>query len=187
MRSGFVKSAPWLLLAIFCFAVAAIHVADAAREAGAILFSWHKLLDDQLLNVVLLAAVGFWAISRVLASWRDKAAPSDSPLASVRTRINKLDDDLVALLARRQKLIQTAASIKWTNDIPARVPERVEEVLRRVAQRAKAENLDVALSQSLWCDIIEWSIAYEERLMSGPPASDPLNNDPGAGVTGVKP
>jgi isochorismate pyruvate lyase len=188
MRSGYVKSAFWLFLAISCFAVVALHALPAAREAIAVFsqtfsYVWHDLLDDQLFNVVLAAALGVYAILRIRHILHDaKKAPAESPMAAVRARVDVLDDQLVELLARRQQLIGTAATIKRANDIPARVPERVEEVLRRVALRAEAVNLDVALSQGLWRDIIEWSIAYEERLMIELPISDP-----GAGATGETP
>jgi isochorismate pyruvate lyase len=88
-----------------------------------------------------------------------------TPMAGVRQSIDDLDDELVALLARRQRQIEAAAGIKRANGIPALVPERVDEVLRNVAAHAEKHNLDGGLAKSLWTAIIEWSIAYEERLM----------------------
>ena len=86
-------------------------------------------------------------------------------MACVRQSIDDLDDELVALLARRQRQIEAAARIKRANGIPALVPERVDEVLRNVAAHAEKHNFDGGLANSLWTTIIEWSIAYEERLM----------------------
>ena len=86
-------------------------------------------------------------------------------MAGVRQSIDDLDNEIVALLARRQRQIETAARIKRANGIPALVPERVDEVLRNVAAHAENQNLDGGLAKSLWTTIIEWSIAYEERLM----------------------
>ncbi len=89
----------------------------------------------------------------------------ETPMADVRQSIDDLDNELVALLARRQRQIEAAARIKRANGIPALVPERVDEVLKNVAAHAEKQHLDGGLAKSLWTTIIDWSIAYEERLM----------------------
>jgi isochorismate pyruvate lyase len=91
--------------------------------------------------------------------------PSQTAMAGVRHSIDELDNELVALLAKRQRLIETAAGIKRANGIPALVQERVDEVLGNVAAHARTQNLDGVLANALWTTIIDWSIAYEERLM----------------------
>jgi isochorismate pyruvate lyase len=93
-----------------------------------------------------------------------KLDPRDE-MSDVRATIDALDDELVALLARRQRQIERAAAVKPGLGIPARVPERVDEVLERVAAAARREGMSAELAQSLWRMLIEWSIAYEERLM----------------------
>ncbi|MBU3886918.1 chorismate mutase [Methylosinus sp. KRF6] len=93
-----------------------------------------------------------------------KLEPRDE-MSDVRATIDALDDELVALLARRQRQIERAAAVKPSLGIPARVPERVDEVLARVAAASQREGLDVELGQALWRALIEWSIGYEERLM----------------------
>lgn len=98
---------------------------------------------------------------------RAEAAKLDlrDEMADVRATIDALDDALVALLARRQRQIERAAAVKPCLGVPARVPERVDEVLARVAAAAEREGLSGELAQALWRALIEWSIAYEERLM----------------------
>ena len=96
---------------------------------------------------------------------RAEALSPQDEMADVRRVIDALDAELVALLARRQRQIERAARVKPLLDIPARVPERIDEVLARVAEAAKREGLSVELSAKLWTRLIEWSIAYEERLM----------------------
>jgi isochorismate pyruvate lyase len=86
-------------------------------------------------------------------------------MADVRRVIDELDDALVALLAKRQRQIERAAKVKPALGIPARVPERVDEVLARVLGAARREGLSVEVAMNLWTAIIEWSIQYEERLM----------------------
>ncbi|WP_363348100.1 chorismate mutase [Methylocystis echinoides] len=86
-------------------------------------------------------------------------------MSDVRRVIDELDDELVALLAKRQRQIERAAKVKPSLGIPARVPERVDEVLARVLGAARREGLSVEVAMNLWTTIIEWSIQYEERLM----------------------
>jgi isochorismate pyruvate lyase len=86
-------------------------------------------------------------------------------MSDIRRIIDELDDELVALLARRQRQIERAARVKPALGIPARVPERVDEVLGRVLGAARRESLSVEVAMNLWTAIIEWSIQYEERLM----------------------
>ena len=48
--------------------------------------------------------------------------------------------------------------------LPARIDDRVEEVVEKVRARAMAEALDPDLAEALWRRLIDWSIAREERL-----------------------
>jgi isochorismate pyruvate lyase len=86
-------------------------------------------------------------------------------MSDVRRVIDELDDEIVALLAKRQRQIERAAKVKPALGIPARVPDRVDEVLGRVLGAARREGLSVEVAMNLWTAIIEWSISYEERLM----------------------
>jgi isochorismate pyruvate lyase len=96
---------------------------------------------------------------------RDCARSPQEEMADVRRVIDALDDELVALFARRQRQIERAARVKPLLEIPARVPERIDEVLARVVDAAKREGLSAELSAELWTRVIDWSIDYEERLM----------------------
>lgn len=86
-------------------------------------------------------------------------------MSDVRRVIDELDDELVALLAKRQRQIERAAKVKPALGIPARVPDRVDEVLARVLGAARREGLSAEVAMNLWTAVIEWSIQYEERLM----------------------
>jgi len=96
---------------------------------------------------------------------RAEALSPQDEMADVRRVIDALDDELVALLAKRQRQIERAARVKPLLDIPARVPERIDEVLARVEAAARREGLSLEFSSALWTRVIEWSIAYEEELM----------------------
>ncbi len=86
-------------------------------------------------------------------------------MCDVRRLIDELDEELVALLAKRQRQIERAAKVKPALGIPANVPERVDEVLGHVLGVARREGLSVELAMNLWRALIDWSIHYEERLM----------------------
>ncbi|MGJ0533764.1 chorismate mutase [Methylocystis sp.] len=86
-------------------------------------------------------------------------------MSDVRRLIDELDEELVALLAKRQRQIERAARIKPALGIPANVPERVDEVLAHVLGAAHREGLSVEVAMTLWRALIDWSIQYEERLM----------------------
>ncbi|MBM3551627.1 MAG: chorismate mutase [Alphaproteobacteria bacterium] len=86
-------------------------------------------------------------------------------MSDVRRLIDELDEELVALLAKRQRQIERAAKVKPALGIPANVPERVDEVLGHVLGVARRESLSVELAMTLWRALIDWSIQYEERMM----------------------
>lgn len=102
--------------------------------------------------------------TRLEAENERELSPQDE-MADVRKVIDALDDEIVALLAKRQRQIERAAKVKPALGIPARVPDRVDEVLARVLGAARREGLSVEVAMNLWTAIIEWSIQYEERLM----------------------
>jgi isochorismate pyruvate lyase len=104
-------------------------------------------------------------------------------MADVRRVIDALDDEIVALFAKRQRQIERAARVKPSLELPARVPERIDEVLARVLGAARREGLSMELALTVWTHVIEWSISYEEKLM-GARAPTPPGEDEGTGDGG---
>jgi isochorismate pyruvate lyase len=84
----------------------------------------------------------------------------------LRVVIDRIDDELVALMAARQACIDRAAEIKAAEGLPANIPERVREVLDRVRVRAQATQLDPDLAVLIWRSMIDWSIMREETALS---------------------
>jgi isochorismate pyruvate lyase len=109
-------------------------------------------------------------------------SPQDE-MADVRKVIDALDDEIVALLARRQRQIERAARVKPLLELPARVPDRIDEVIARVLGAARREGMSMELALTLWTHVIEWSIRYEEKLM-GARAPTPRGDDDGTGDGG---
>lgn len=92
--------------------------------------------------------------------------PADCPdMPALRAQIDALDAELVALLAERAGYIDRAIALKQANGLPARIAERVEEVVAKVRAEAAEAGLDPALAEALWRPLIDWSIEREERVL----------------------
>lgn len=102
-------------------------------------------------------------------------------MRELRAEIDRLDHDLVQLLAERAGYIDRAAEIKADVDLPARIHPRVEEVVANVRTHAQTYGLPPDLVEKLWRRLIDWSIAREESHL-GPdslrPDHSPLDHAP---------
>jgi isochorismate pyruvate lyase len=93
-------------------------------------------------------------------------APADChSMQDLRVQIDLLDAEIVAKLAARAAYIDRAIALKQIELLPARIEDRVEQVVERVRARALVEGLDPALTEDLWRRLIEWSIAREEQVL----------------------
>lgn len=81
-------------------------------------------------------------------------------MAEVRASIDKLDCELVALLAERFRFMDAAARIKQGRD-EVRDEPRKREVIENAAAHARALGLPDGLAEPLWEALVEASIAYE--------------------------
>lgn len=86
-------------------------------------------------------------------------------MTELRAEIDRIDCALIALLAERVGYIDRAAQLKPAAGLPARIDERVAQVLDNINQNATRAGLDAELTHGLWQQIIDWSIAREERVL----------------------
>ena len=94
------------------------------------------------------------------------ASPSQlKTMIDLRAEIDATDRSLVKLLAHRVGLIDRAIELKPGEGLPARIETRIEEVVGRVRDSALAEGLDPELIETLWRQLIDWSIAREEQVL----------------------
>ncbi|EPX80232.1 chorismate mutase [Litoreibacter arenae] len=96
-----------------------------------------------------------------------KPAQDCNSMAELRLEIDAIDMALVDLLARRAGYIDRAVDLKPTEGLPARIPARVNEVLANVSKRAAESGLDPQLAETLWTELIEWSIQRESDTLGG--------------------
>ncbi len=88
-------------------------------------------------------------------------------LAQLRARIDAVDDAIVDLLARRFALCREVAEHKQKHGIPVVLPERIEAVKRRCAERAAARNVDPAFVSQLYDRIIGETCRVETEHQHG--------------------
>lgn len=84
-------------------------------------------------------------------------------MSGIRAEIDRIDERLVELLAARQRLVEQAIVVKKRDGIPARVPQRIEQVMAHVRRLSGAHRVDPALAETIWTEMLEWFIAHEER------------------------
>ena len=86
-------------------------------------------------------------------------------MQELRAQIDKLDRHLIEMLVTRAGYIDRASELKPGEGLPARIPERVEEVVQRVRESSGDLGMDPDLAEKLWRILIDWSIAREERVL----------------------
>lgn len=83
-------------------------------------------------------------------------------LPELREIIDRIDREIVALLAERVRCLDRVIAVKLRDNLPAAIPERVEEVVAHVRSEAAAAGMPPDLAEVLWRRLIDWSIAYED-------------------------
>lgn len=97
----------------------------------------------------------------------DLPADPDSlaTMRDLRAEIDRLDAEIVALLAQRARLIERAIELKPGEGLPARIESRVDEVLAKVRATAEARGLSPDLAERLWREMMEFFISREEEVL----------------------
>jgi isochorismate pyruvate lyase len=92
---------------------------------------------------------------------------TEDTLTSLRNQIDAIDMRLLALIGERQALVERVVAVKKRSHLPARIPERIAEVIGRQVAAAPAHGAAPALVETVWTAMIEWFIAHEERALAG--------------------
>jgi isochorismate pyruvate lyase len=83
-----------------------------------------------------------------------------SAMSEVRHGIDRLDEQIVALLAERFRYMDAAARIKQERGL-VRDEARKAEVIRNAKRHAVEAGIPVAVLEQIWERLVEASIAYE--------------------------
>jgi isochorismate pyruvate lyase len=96
-------------------------------------------------------------------SHRDLGRQPDS-LTRVRAEIDHIDDELVAILARREQLVRRAGNLK-SDESAVRAPDRVEQVIAGVRRRATVHGADADIVERIYRTMIDCNIGLELRQL----------------------
>ena len=92
---------------------------------------------------------------------QDRVIPAQcTTMAEVRQGVDRLDEQIVALLAERFRYMEAAARIKPTRD-RVRDEARKAQVIANAVATATREGLDPGTIAGLYDVLVETSIAYE--------------------------
>ena len=88
------------------------------------------------------------------------------PLEHLRKEIDAVDAALMTALAQRMAIVDRVVAIKKAEGLPAAIPERVEEVVKRVRADAAAHGFPPDTAEKLWRLLIAETILYEEKTLA---------------------
>jgi isochorismate pyruvate lyase len=87
-------------------------------------------------------------------------------LAPLRQKIDALDEALVKLVAQRFKVVDQVIEIKRNANVPASIPERIEQVVQNTIKKSKDSGVPEVTIERLWRLLIAETIAYEEQKLA---------------------
>ena len=90
----------------------------------------------------------------------------DEILKEHRSEIDRLDDEIVSLLALRLSVIDRVAKIKAEKNIQPHLKDRVDEVIKRNSEMANILGADADLVATLYKQIIENAIERETTYIN---------------------
>lgn len=102
---------------------------------------------------------------------RDRDEKQASGIDSLRIRIEKADDRLLALLQRRMRLARAIGKAKEAAGLPVLDPAREARVVRRVAARARELGMPAEEVRSLFWNII--ALCRTEQINARTQAQQP--------------
>jgi isochorismate pyruvate lyase len=85
-------------------------------------------------------------------------------MSEVRAEIDRIDQELVDLIAQRFGYVDRAWQLK-ADPREAYVPWRIQQVIDKVKARAKEKGLPPELTEALWRQMIGWFVQYEEEKL----------------------
>ncbi len=93
-----------------------------------------------------------------------RKADNCQTMDEVRAQIDRVDKELVDLLAERWTFVDRAWFFKRSPD-EASVPWRNRDVIEKVSSRAKEQGMPPEMAEALWRMIIGFGIQYEEERL----------------------
>lgn len=88
-----------------------------------------------------------------------------NPLENFRTEIDKIDEQLIKLLAKRYSVCEKVAIYKKAHNISMMQPERIKEVINRAIKLGKNYHISEEFINKIFTIIINYSCVIEDKLM----------------------
>lgn len=85
-------------------------------------------------------------------------------LKPYRKRIDELDKKIVDLLVQRVGIIREVGELKFNNNIPSVLQDRVDEVRENAAEYAAEKGIDPDLVRRLYTTLIDYSCNLEDEI-----------------------
>ncbi len=92
--------------------------------------------------------------------------PVDGELEKLRERIDRLDEQLISLLAERRRLVEEIAASKKRQQLPAYHPAREEDRIPRHHRAAAAQGLAPDFIEEIFRQIMRQSRVAQNRSLA---------------------
>lgn len=86
-------------------------------------------------------------------------------LTEIRKELDKLDAELVSILAKRMKFIPLVAAYKKKNNLPRFQPERENQIIESKRKIAKEKELNPDLVEKIFREIISDAHRIEKEII----------------------
>lgn len=86
-------------------------------------------------------------------------------LERIRQTIDRLDETIVKALGERQRIVQEVISDKLNRSDLIRDPEREEELLKKIREKAPEVGIDPYFLEQLFREIIHYSVRYQTHAL----------------------
>jgi chorismate mutase len=96
-----------------------------------------------------------------------------SDMPTFRNEIDAIDEQIVALLAKRLNICREVAAYKNRTGMPMMQPERIRQIMQRFHKLGKRHDVDPAFLERLYRVVIEESCRLEGQLMANPEQKSP--------------
>jgi chorismate mutase / prephenate dehydrogenase len=93
------------------------------------------------------------------------AGPAPVSLDSLRLQIDQIDEQVVALLSRRQQCVAQVTTVKQQHDLPTSHPAREENLITALRKQAKAAGLDADYIEELYRTVLRHSRADQLQTL----------------------
>lgn len=86
-------------------------------------------------------------------------------LEEVRAEVEKIDEQIIELIAMRTKLAEEILAAKREAKVEINDPQQVKKVLQRAVDKARAKELDAKAIERIFEILVEMNIRKQKELM----------------------